>query len=89
MVNVCISCIWGRRSIIDPDMLQFLHGSGHVFEVGFGQSFIFSLQGIDLTLGLLPCRRHVIWRDSVRVGSSRLAVARPCQGGGGGASAPN
>ena len=26
----------------------------------------------------------MIWRDSVRVGSSGLAVARPCQGGGGG-----
>ena len=25
----------------------------------------------------------MIWRDSVRVGSSGLAVARPCQGGGG------
>ena len=84
MVNVCISCVWGRRSIIDPDMLQFLHGSGHVFEVGFSSILYFSLQDINLTLGLLPCRRHVIWRDSVRVGSSGLAVARPRQGGGGG-----
>ena len=74
MVNVCISCVWGRRSIIDPDMLQFLHGSGHVFEVGFSSILYFSLQDIDLTLGLLPCRKHVIWRDSAGVGSSRLGL---------------
>ena len=51
-------------------MMQFLRGSVNVFEVGFGQSFIFSLQDINLTLGLLPSRRHLIWRDSVGVVSS-------------------
>ena len=61
-------------------MLQFLRGSVNDFEVGFGQSFIFSLQDINLTLGLLPSRRHLIWRDSVGVASSELAVAD--QGGG-------
>ena len=43
--------------------------SVHVFEVGFGQFFI-SLRDISLTLGLLPPRRHVVWRDSVGVESS-------------------
>ena len=37
-------------------------------EVGFGQSYTFSLRGINLKLGILPSRRHVIWRDSVGVG---------------------
>ena len=67
-------------------MLQVLHGSVHVFEVGFGQSSILSLRDIDLTLGLLPSRRHMIWHDSVGVGSSGLAVAD--QGGGSGGSTP-
>ena len=31
---------------------------------------LFSLQDINLTLGLLPPRRHVVWRDSVGVKSS-------------------
>ena len=30
--------------------------------------FLFSLRDINLTLGLLPPRRHVVWRDSVDVG---------------------
>ena len=67
---------WGRRSIIDPIYAAiFVYGSVHVFEVGFaGQSFIFSLHDINLTLGLLPSRRQVIWRDSVGVGSSGLGL---------------
>ena len=31
---------------------------------------LFSLRDINLTLGLLPSRRHVVWRDSVGVKSS-------------------
>ena len=31
---------------------------------------LFSLRDINLTLGLLPSRRHVVWRDSVGVESS-------------------
>ena len=31
---------------------------------------LFSLRDINLTLGLLPPRRHVVWRDSVGVESS-------------------
>ena len=48
-------------------MLLILHGFVHAFEVGFCKSFKFSIGDIDLTLGLLACRRHVVWRDSVGV----------------------
>ena len=33
-------------------------------------NYLFSLRDINLTLGLLPPRRHVVWRDSVGVESS-------------------
>ena len=33
-------------------------------------NYLFSLRDINLTLGLLPPRRHVVWRDSVGVKSS-------------------
>ena len=33
-------------------------------------NFLFSLRDINLTLGLLPPRKHVVWRDSVGVESS-------------------
>ena len=36
----------------------------------FWPIFLFSLRDINLTLGLLPPRKHVVWRDSVGVGSS-------------------
>ena len=36
----------------------------------FWPFFLFSLRDINLTLGLLPPRRHVVWRDSVGVESS-------------------
>ena len=57
-------------------MLQFLHDFVHVFAIGFGQFFIFfpSETGSNLTLGLLPPRRHVLWRDSVGVESSRSGL---------------
>ena len=32
--------------------------------------FLFSLRDINLKLGLLPPRRHVVWRDSVGAESS-------------------
>ena len=37
---------------------------------------LFSLRDINLTLGLLPSRRHVVWRDSEGVESSRSEFAR-------------
>ena len=36
----------------------------------FWPTFLFSLRDINLTLGLLPPRRHVVWRDSVDVEGS-------------------
>ena len=58
-----------RRSFIDPIccnccmVLSMLLG-------WFWPIFLFSLRDINLTLGLLPPRRHVVWRDSVGVESS-------------------
>ena len=49
-----------------------------MFEVGFGQSFIFSLRDINLTLGLLPSRRQVVWRNSVDAKSSKLGLKQEC-----------
>ena len=39
---------------------------------------LFSLRDINLTLGLLPSRRHVVWRDSVGVRSSRSGLKSEC-----------
>ena len=39
---------------------------------------LFSLRDINLTLGLLPPRRHVVWRDSVGVRSSGLGLKSEC-----------
>ena len=39
---------------------------------------LFSLRDINLTLGLLPLRRHVMWRDSVGVESSSLGLKSEC-----------
>ena len=35
--------------------------------IGWFWPTLFSLRDINLTLGLLPPRRHVVWRDSVGV----------------------
>ena len=40
----------------------------------FWPIFLFSLRDINLTLGLLPPRRHLVWRDSVGVESSWLGL---------------
>ena len=51
------------------DMLYILYVSVRVVvRVGFGRSHTLCLRDINLTLRLLPSRRHVIWRDSVGVG---------------------
>ena len=39
-------------------------------DVDARQFLIFSLRDINLTLGVLPRRRHVVWRGSVGVGSA-------------------
>ena len=41
-------------------------------------NFLFSLRDINLTLGLLPPRRHVVWRASVGVKSSRSGLKSEC-----------
>ena len=49
----------------------------HLIEVSVKRKLtVFSLRYINFTLGLLPPRRHVIWRDSVAVESSRVGRAR-------------
>ena len=40
--------------------------------------FLFSLLDINFTVGLLPPRRHVVWRDSVGVESSRSGLKSEC-----------
>ena len=39
---------------------------------------LFSLRDINLTLGLMPPRRHVVWRDSVGVEISRSGLKSEC-----------
>ena len=43
-------------------------------------NFLFCLRDINLTLGLLPLRGHVVWRDSVGVESSRIFFTRVLSG---------
>ena len=56
----------GRRSFIDPIYAVIL---SMFFRLVLANSS-FSLRVINLTVGLLPPRRHVVWRDSVGVNSS-------------------
>ena len=68
---------WGRRSFIDPicrNICMFLS----MFHRLVLANFLFSLRDINLTLGLLPPRRHVVWRDSVRVEGSRSGLYSEC-----------
>ena len=58
-----------RRSFIDPICCNFCM----VLSMSLGWFWpilLFSLREINLTLGLLPPRKHVVWRDSVGVESS-------------------
>jgi len=41
-------------------------------------NYFISLRDINLTLGLLPPRRHVVWRDSVGVESSGSELKSEC-----------
>ena len=58
-----------RRSFIDPICCNSCMVLS-MFLGWFWPIFLFSLRDINLTLGLLPPRRHVVWRDSVGVESS-------------------
>ena len=46
--------------------------------IGWFWPILFSLRDINLTLRLLPPRRHLVWRDSVRVESSRSGLRSEC-----------
>ena len=68
---------WGRRSFID----HICRNPGMVLSMFYrlvSANFLFSLRDINLTLGLLPPRRHVVWRDSVGVESSRSGLKSEC-----------
>ena len=74
MVNVCTLCILGPfRSFIDPICCNFCMVLSMFLRLVLTNP-IFSLRHINLTLGHLPPRRHVVWRDSVGVESSRLGL---------------
>ena len=60
---------WGRRSFIGPICRNFCMVLSMCFRLVLA-NYLFSLRDINLTLGLLPPRRHVVWRDSVGVESS-------------------
>ena len=60
---------WGRRSFIDPICCNSCTVLSMFFRLVLANSS-FSLRVINLTVGLLPPRRHVVWRDSVGVNSS-------------------
>ena len=59
---------WGRRSFIDPICRNSCMVLSMFYRLVLA-NFLFSLRDINFTLGLLPPRRHVIWRDSVGVES--------------------
>ena len=59
----------GRRSFIDPICCNSCMVLSMFFRLLLANSS-FSLREINLTVGLLPPRRHVVWRDSVGVNSS-------------------
>ena len=68
---------WGRRSFIDPICRNSCMVLSMFYRLVLA-NFLFSLRDINLTLGLLPPRRHVVWRDSVGVESSRSELKSEC-----------
>ena len=61
--------VLGRRSFIDPICCNSCMVLSMFLRLVLANS-LFSLPNINLTLGLLPPRRQVVWRDSVGVESS-------------------
>ena len=59
----------GSRSLIDPICCNSCMVLSMFFRLVLANS-LFSLRDINLTLGLLPSRRHMVWCDSVGVESS-------------------
>ena len=68
---------WGCRSFIDPICRNSCMVLSMFYRLVLA-NFLFSLRDINLTLGLLPPRRHVVWRDSVGVESSRSGLKSEC-----------
>ena len=68
---------WGRRSFIDPICRNSCMVLSMFLRLVLANS-LFSLRDINLTLGLLPPRRHVVWRDSVGVRSSGSGLKSEC-----------
>ena len=67
----------GRGSFIDticPNLYMVL---SMFFRLVLANS-LYSLRDINLTLGLLPPRRHVVWRNSVGVKSSGSGLKSEC-----------
>ena len=67
----------GRRSFIDPICCNPCMVLSMSFKLVFANSLFF-MRDINLTLGLLPPRRHVVWRDSVGVKSSGSGLKSEC-----------
>ena len=67
----------GRRSFIDPICCNSCMVLSMFLRLVLANS-LFSLRDINLTLGLLPPRRHVVWRDSVGVEGSRSGLKSEC-----------
>ena len=68
---------WGRRSFIDPICRNFCMVLSMCLRLVLA-NYLFSLRDINLTLGLLPPRKHVVWRDSVGVESSGSELRSGC-----------
>ena len=76
-IYFCRHSILGLRSFIDPICCNFCMVLSMFFRLVLANS-LFSLRDINLTLGLLPLRRHVVWRDSVGVRSSGSGLKSEC-----------
>ena len=67
----------GRGSFIDTICPNFYMVLSMFFRLVLANS-LYSLRDINLTLGLLPPRRHVVWRNSVGVKSSGSGLKSEC-----------
>ena len=78
MVNVYFMYFGAVRSFIDPICRNFCMVLSMCLRLVLA-NYLFSLRDINLTLGLLAPRRHVVWRDSVGVESSGLELKSECE----------
>ena len=77
VIIIVLNVFWGRRSFTDPICRNFCMVLSLCLMLDLAD-YLFSLRDINLTLGLLPPRRHVVWRDSVGVRSSRSGLKSEC-----------